>query len=98
MKIKRMKKGKKLQVSNVSAPALLLLPDKKRNKTRNKIGNKKKNKNLYSKFSLSSLISVQTGFIWVLEFYCGILQDWKVLENYNKSWQSVKIRSIHKAK
>ena len=27
MKIKRMKKGKKLQVSNVSAPALLL-PDK----------------------------------------------------------------------
>lgn len=78
MKIKKRKKGKKLQelVSNVSAPALLLLPDKQNKKQ------EKKNKKLYSKFSLSALISVQTGFVWVLESPGILLRHFAGLENY----------------
>ena len=56
MKIKR-KKEKKLQVSNVTVPDLVLLLELK-----------KKTKKLYCKFSCPALITVQTGFVWVLEY------------------------------
>ena len=56
MKIKR-KKEKKLQVSNVTVPDLVLLLELKKN-----------TKKLYCKFSCPALITVQTGFVWVLEY------------------------------
>ena len=56
MKIKRMKKGKKLQVSNVSAPALLLLLDKKKKQ------NKKQNREQEKK--QESLLQIFSFFLY----------------------------------